>query len=238
MIRDEVLRYAADGLEMIGTCYFNDAGPSRSPGVLVFPEASGPTVYVHSRARQLAELGYVAMACDLYGQGRLVDDIPLMRELLIPMQENPLITRARAGAAFDLLRQRSEVDPRRVAAMGYCFGGTMALELARAGADIVAAAGFHSGVDTKRPQDAVNIKCKVLVCLGSEDPVIPAKHREDFEKEMRATSVDWQLHLYGGAFHSFTNPYSAAFGVDFARYDAKWDARSWGTLMSLFAEVF
>jgi dienelactone hydrolase len=153
--------------------------------------------------------------------------------------ENPEATRARARGGFDALVTRSEVDTARIAAIGYCFGGTMALELARSGAPLSAAIGFHSGLATARPQDARNIKGKVLACIGADDPGIPPEQRMAFEQEMRAAGVDWQMHLYGGVVHSFTNPAADKLGQpDFARYDAGADARSWSAMMALFAEVF
>ena len=128
-------------------------------------------------------------------------------------------------------------DPDRLAAIGYCFGGTMSLELARSGAPLAAVVGFHSGLATPHPEDAANITGKVLVCIGADDPIIPPEQRLGFEDEMRAAGVDWQMHVYGGAVHSFTNP--TADGSNPAiRYDQHADERSWLAMQGLFAEVF
>ncbi len=124
-----------------------------------------------------------------------------------------------------------------MAAIGYCFGGTLSLELARSGAPLGAVVGFHSGLATTRPEDASAITGKVLVCIGADDPIIPPEQRADFEAEMRAAGVDWQMHLYGGAVHSFTNP-AADGSMPAIKYDAAADARSWQAMLDLFAEVF
>ncbi|MFZ1429390.1 MAG: dienelactone hydrolase family protein, partial [Geminicoccaceae bacterium] len=140
---------------------------------------------------------------------------------------------------LDALTARAEVDAERVAAIGFCFGGTMALELARAGADLKAVVGFHSGLATTAPKtDAQAIKARVLVCIGADDPLIPAAQRADFESEMREGGVDWQMHLYGGTVHSFTNQEAAKRNMpDTIRYSPESDARSWTSMQQLFAEA-
>jgi dienelactone hydrolase len=140
---------------------------------------------------------------------------------------------------MDALCACPEVDTQRIAAIGFCFGGTMALELARGGAPILAAVGFHSGLATAAPQDAKNIRGRVLVCIGADDPLIPPQQRQDFEAEMRAGNVDWQMSLYGGVVHSFTNPAADRMNrPESLRYDAKADASSWRQMRELFDEVF
>ena len=129
------------------------------------------------------------------------------------------------------------VDPARVAAIGYCFGGTMSLELARSGVDLKAAIGFHSSLGTARPEDAANITAKVLVCVGADDPMIPVEQRSAFEAEMRAGKVDWRMNLYGGAAHSFTNPNAGQMGMPGIEYHQLTDERSWRAMLDLFAEV-
>jgi dienelactone hydrolase len=131
------------------------------------------------------------------------------------------------------------VDATKIAAIGYCYGGSMALELARSGAPLAGVIGFHSGLATAAPQDANNIKGKVLVCIGADDPSIPPDQRSAFEQEMREGRVDWQMNLYGGVVHSFTNPEADQRGQpERARYDAKADARSWAEMCAFFEEVF
>jgi len=238
-VRSETLAYEADGLAMVSHFYVDDATAGPRPGILVFPEAFGLGEHAKSRAERLAGLGYAALACDLHGQGRIVASLEEVMGLIGPMMQNPAGTRARAQGALEALRARPEVDGTKVAAIGYCFGGTMALELARSGAAILAAVGFHSGLATARPEDAKNIRGKVLVCIGADDPGVPPEQRAAFETEMRAGGVNWRMHLYGGVVHSFTNPEAEKLGrPEFARYDARADARSWAEMMALFGEAF
>ncbi len=137
------------------------------------------------------------------------------------------------------MQQRPEVDQTRIAAIGFCFGGTMALELARSGAPVAGVVGFHSGLATAAPQDAQNIKGKILVCIGADDPGIPAEQRSAFEREMREGKVDWQMKLYGGVVHSFTDPEADGRGnPERARYDARADRRSWAEMRAFFDEIF
>ncbi len=235
----EVLTYRADGLVMESHLFVGEPGGQPRPGVLVFPEASGLGENAKSRAERLAALGYVALACDLYGEGKLYDDLETIMGLIGPLRADPERVRARARAALEALLARPEVDSARIAAIGYCFGGTMALELARGGAEIVGAVGFHSGLSTVAPQDAKNIRGKVLVCIGADDPGVDAGERAAFEGEMRAGKVDWQMNIYGGVVHSFTNPAADAMGrPEFLRYDVKADARSWSEMRAFFDEIF
>ena len=156
---------------------------------------------------------------------------------LQPWMADPTAIRTRALAALDVLRAQNEVDPARLAAIGYCFGGTTALEIARSGADVKAVVGFHSGLATARPQDAVNIEGKVLVCIGADDPIIPPEQRLAFEKEMKSAAIDWRLQVYGGAGHSFTNPAADSRGMKGFFYHEATDRRSWNAMIELFGET-
>src|SRR5215469_16745406 len=234
----EVLAYDADGLLMKSHLYFEE-GHSPRPGILVFPEAFGLSQHAKNQAQRLAELGYIALACDLHGEGKLFADLASVGPIIEGLRKETDHIRARAKGGLDALVARPEVDASRVAAIGYCFGGTMALELARGGNSIVGVVGFHSGLATVEPQDARNIKGKVLVCIGADDPVIPLEQRIDFENEMRNGGVDWQMDLYGGVVHSFTNPDADKAGrTQVLRYNAKAAARSWATMRALFDEIF
>ena len=238
-MHSEILDYVADGLTMRSHLYLDETLSGHRPGVLVFPEAFGLGEHAIARAARLAKLGYVALACDLHGEGACHNDMQTVMGLLGALRGAPDRIRMRAKGGLDALLARSEVDPRRIAAIGYCFGGTMALELARGGHPIAGAVGFHSGLATAAPEGAKNIKGKVLVCIGADDPSIDAQQRNAFEDEMRSGGVDWQMHLYGGVVHSFTNPAADLLGrLDFARYDAKADTRSWNAMLNLFDEIF
>ncbi|HTV96137.1 MAG TPA: dienelactone hydrolase family protein [Steroidobacteraceae bacterium] len=234
----EILKYEADGLRFESHLYFDETKTGKRPAVLVFPEAFGLGGHAKSKARRLAELGYVALASDLHGEGKILTDMESLMASIGPLIADPSGTRARAKAGLAALVARPEVDAARIAAIGYCFGGTMALELARSGSAVVGVAGFHSGLGTARPQDAGNIKGKVLVCIGADDPMIGAEPREAFVQEMRAGGVDWQMELYGGVVHSFTNPEADKQGNPALKYDARADARSWAKLRGFLEEIF
>jgi dienelactone hydrolase len=230
------IEYSHDGRRLLGQLAVDDSRAGRRPAVLVSHDAGGLGDHPKRTARRLAELGYVAFALDYYGDGaRLPPDQVGAR--LGELASDPLRTRSIARAGLEALLANEYADADNVAAVGYCFGGTLVLELARSGADLRAVVGFHSGLSTSRPEDAANITAKVLVCIGADDPVIPPDQRLAFEEEMRAGGVDWQMHLYGGAVHSFTNP-DADGSSPAIKYDQRADERSWRAMLDLFTEVF
>jgi dienelactone hydrolase len=235
----ETLVYQADGLTMQSELFFEPASVAQA-GVLVFPEAYGLNHHALARAERLASLGYVALACDLHGAARVVEDLGVSIGMLDTLYADPAKTRARANGGLRALAARTEVDATRIGAIGFCFGGTMALELARSGADIKAVVGFHSGLATVASlTDANAIKGRILVCIGGDDPFIPPPQRADFEKEMRDAGVDWQMILYGKTVHSFTNPTAAnARRPDAVRYSPDSDRRSWEAMRDLLDEAF
>jgi dienelactone hydrolase len=234
----ETLTYQADGLTMKSELFF-ESGEGRRAGVLVYPEAYGLNEHALTRAERVASMGYVALACDLHGNARVVDDLQAAIGMLDPLYADPSKTRARATGGMRALKARAEVDSATVAAIGFCFGGTMSLELARSGADIKAVVGFHSGLATIAPKtDAKAIRARILVCIGGDDPFIPLEQRAAFETEMRDAGVDWQMHLYGNTVHSFTNPTaSKANKPNALRYSAEADRRSWRSMQELFVET-
>ena len=239
-MHSQSVKYQADGLDMDSELFY-EPGAGPRPGVLVFPEIFGLGQHALSRARELCSLGFVALACDLHGARRVFDDknADEVMTLMQPIRKDVARIRSRAQGALTALSARAEVDPARIAAIGFCFGGTVALELARSGAPIAGVVGFHSGLATVAPQDARNIRAKILVCIGADDPGIPSEQRAAFEQEMRAAQVDWQLALYGGVVHSFTNPEADRRGrPQFQRYDARADARSWQQMRAFFEEIF
>lgn len=234
----ETLTYEADGLRMRSQLFFEPGEPKRA-GVLVFPEVFGLGEHAIGRAKRLAEAGFVALACDLHGEGLVASGLEEAMGLAQPLFTDASRTRARAAGALRALTARAEVDAARVAAIGFCLGGTIALELARSGAEVAAVVGFHSGLGTAAPKtDAKAIRGRVLVCIGADDPMIPAAQRAEFEAEMRGAGVDWQMHLYGGTVHSFTNQQASAVNMpDAIRYSAEADARSWASMRELFSET-
>lgn len=232
------VRYQSDGLAMVSSLH-RPAKSGPAPGVLVFPEAFGLGDHAIEKADRIArELGYVALACDLHGERRAIG-MDQLASALGPLRTSAEKVRARTGDALKALTSQSGVDATRIAAIGFCFGGTMSFELALSGADIKAAIGFHSGLQVTSPQDAGKIKGKVMALLGAEDPGIPADQREAFHKMMTDAKVDWQMSLYGGVVHSFTNPEADKAGrPEFLRYDANADRRSWREMATLLEEVF
>ena len=230
------IEYFCNGRRLVGQMAVDDSSTGTRPAVLVSHEGNGLGDHAKNSARKLAELGYVAFALDYYGDGVMLpaDQVAARCSALI---DDPLLTRTLGRAGLDVLLANEYADSSKVAAIGYCFGGTMSLELARDGLDLDAVVGFHAGLATSRPDDAANITGSVLVCIGSEDPLIPPEQRLAFEEEMRAGGVDWRLNLYGGAVHSFTNP--AADGSNpMLAYEPNADARSWRAMLDLFTEKF
>jgi len=236
-MRIEDIRYEVDGTEYVGRLALDEYRSAPRPAVLLCHEGPGLDEHVKGRAVRLASLGCVAFALDYQGGGvqpPLEEGMARLGELMGDADT----TRRLGRAGLDVLLAQPDVDRSRVAAIGYCFGGTMALELARGGADLKAVVGFHSGLATARPQDARNIKAKILVCIGAEDPIIPPEQRLAFEEEMRAGSVDWRMNLYGGAAHSFTNERASALGMPGVEFHQPTDLRSWRAMLDLFDEVF
>jgi dienelactone hydrolase len=235
----ETLTYQADGLTMKSELFFEPSSGPRA-GVLVYPEAYGLNRHALERAERLASMGYVALACDLHGEALVVEDLGVSIKMLDALYADPSKTRARAAGGLRALAARPEVEAARIGTIGFCFGGTMSLELARSGADIKAVVGFHSGLATVASKTPAKvIKARILVCIGGDDPFIPLEQRADFEKEMRDAGVDWQMNIYGNTVHSFTNPTAAsAKRPNAVRYNAEADKRSWKSMRDLFAEAF
>ncbi len=236
-MRTEDIEYQADGLTMIGHLAVDDARAGKRPAVLVSHEGFGLDEHAKGRAERLAALGYVAFALDYHGGGKRLPMADMMARLM-PLMGEPDRIRALGHAGLEVLLRQPEADASRVAAIGYCFGGTLSLELGRSGADVKAIVGFHSGLGTVRPNDAHNIVGRVLVCIGAEDPLIPPEQRTAFEQEMREGNVDWRMNLYGGAAHSFTNPRAGEVGRPGLAYHQPSDERSWRAMIDLFDEVF
>ena len=236
-MKTEDVEYHADGARLVGYLAVDDSKPGQRPGVLVAPEGGGLVDLTKSIARRLAEAGYAAFAMDYYGDGKPLSDLNEAMPRIMAFMAEPSGIRARAAAALAVLAAQPQTDPGRLAAIGYCFGGTTVLELARSGADVKAVVGFHSGLGTARPQDATQIRAKVLTCIGALDPIIPPDQRLAFEKEMTDGGVDWRMNLYGGAGHSFTNPDVGALGRPGFEYHAETDRRSWRAMLDLFGET-
>ena len=237
-MKTETLTYQADGLDMVGTLVTPDDVSIPRPGVLVFPHAFGPGAHSRGKAEQIAALGYVALECDLWG-GAQPGEMSRLQELMQPLRDSADKVRARTLEPMRVLAGRPEVDAARIAAIGFCFGGTLAYELALSGAELRAAIGFHSGLAVTSPGSAAAIKGRVLTMVGADDPSIPAEARDAFAKMLGEAKVDYTMTVYGGVVHSFTHPGADKLGrPEFARYDANADRRSWAQMSEMLAEVF
>jgi dienelactone hydrolase len=237
-MKTQDIEYHADGARLVGYLAVDDAGAGKRPGIIVAHEGGGLTDHARNSARRLAEAGYVAFALDYYGDGRPLADLSLAMPRISAWMADPAGIRARAHAALEVLTAQAETDADRLAGIGYCFGGTTVLEMARAGEPLKAVVGFHSGLGTARPAAKGAIKGKILVQIGVQDPVVPPDARLAFEKEMEDAGADWRMILYGGAGHSFTNPEVAALGRPGFEYHEPTDRRSWRAMLDLFDEAF
>src|SRR6185436_16846770 len=189
-------------------------------------------------SEMLAKLGYVVFAADIYGKGVRPADVKEAAGFAGKYKGDRALLRRRVNAAFDVLKRQELADPRRLAAIGYCFGGTTALELARSGAELQGVVSFHGGLSSPAPDDARKIKARILALHGADDPFVPAPEVAGFEAEMRAASVDWQLVAYGGAVHSFTQKEAGNDNSKGSAYNEKADQRSWEAMKTFFGEIF
>jgi dienelactone hydrolase len=240
VLRTREVEYEVDGSTMAGHLAIDDStavpGGGLRPGVLLSHEGSGLDDHVRGRADRLAGMGYVAFALDYFGGGRQ-PPFEVAQARMGELLGDPEAMRRLGRAGLAVLTDQPEVDSDRVAAIGFCFGGTLSMELARDGAQLRAVVGFHPGLYTIRPEDSANITASVLMCCGADDPVIPVASRRAFEEEMRAAGVaDWRLELYGGVGHSFTNPSIDVGGLPGFAYDERADRRSWQSMLDLFEE--
>ncbi len=237
-LHTETVRYKDGDVVLKGYLVCDDAVTGKRSGVLVVPEWWGLNDYAKHRAEQVAQLGYVAFAADMYGDGFTTTSPEEAGKHAGALKNNRPALRVRIRAALDELRKHPQVDPRRIAAIGYCFGGTTVLELARSGADIAGVVSFHGGLDSPTPVDGKNITCKVLVCHGADDPFSSPADIAAFQDELRKGGVDWQMIYYGGAVHSFTNPRAGNDPSKGVAYNARADRRSWAAMQQFLAEVF
>ena len=211
------------------------------PGILIVHEWWGQNDYVRRRARMLAELGYTALAIDMYGEGRQADHPEEAGKFAAKVLQNLPLGKARFQAALDLLREHPTTDPRRIAAIGYCFGGAVVLQMARVGADLQAVVSFHGALSTEQPAQTGAVKARILVCHGAEDTLITQNHIEQFHKEMKTAGADYQFLIYPNARHSFTNPaadvYAQRFGLPLG-YNAAADRQSWAEMLTFLENSF
>jgi dienelactone hydrolase len=232
---EEAVEYKDGETTLEGYLVYDDEASAR-PGVLVFHEWWGLNDYIKSRARNIASLGYVAFAPDVYGKGVRPAGVEAAKKETGKYMKDRKLLRSRAVAGLDLLKKNKHVDTEKIAAIGYCFGGAAALELARSGAPVAATATFHGVLNTPDPEDAKNIKGSVLVLHGAADQSVKPAEVQSFQEAMNKAGVDWQLVSYGGAVHGFTNPANGTDPAKGVAYNEKADKRSWEAMKDFLSE--
>ena len=221
-----------------GLSVYDTSVSGKRPAILVVHQWKGLGDYEKKRAEMLAKLGYNVFAVDIYGKGIRPGTPQAAAAEAGKYKNDRALLRARVRAGLELLKKHEFTDQSRVAAIGYCFGGTTVLELARSGADVAGVVSFHGALNSPTPGDARNIKAKVLALHGADDPFVPPKEVSDFEDEMRQSKVDWQLAAYGGAVHSFTDWNAGSDNSKGSAYNERADKRSWEAMKQFFGELF
>jgi dienelactone hydrolase len=234
-IQTEKVIYESNGAKLEGTIVYDDAIKKPAPGILVFPDWMGHGEYSQMRAKQLAELGYVALAADVYGQGVHPKDAKEAGELAGKYKNDRKLMRERAQAAFNVLANHKRVNKTKLAAIGYCFGGSVALELARDGAALNSVVSFHGGLATS--MKAEKMAPKILVLHGGDDPYVPMEEVVSFEDEMRNAKADWQLIAFGNTVHAFTDPKAGNDNSKGAAYNELSANRAWAQMKMVFKET-
>ena len=237
-VRSKPITYEDGGDKFTGYVYWDDAVEGKRPGVMVVHEWWGLNEYVKSRAEQLAELGYVAFAVDMYGGDKVTTHPEQAKEWMTATVSNQDDWRRRALKGIEELSSLAMTDSSRLAAIGYCFGGSTVMQLAYAGADLDAVVSFHGSLPLPNEGEATNIKGRVLIEHGNADPFVPVETVEGFKAAMKEGEVDFVFNGYDGAVHSFTNPDADSFGLDGASYDEAADKASWRSMLQTFDEVF
>lgn len=236
----ENITYEGDGTTMHGYVAYDSAKQGQRPAVIVIHEWWGLNDYAKRRARELADLGYIAMAIDLYGNGLTADNPDSAGKYATPFYQQPDMMQRRFDAALAKLKTYPQTDASKVGAIGYCFGGAQVLNLARLGEDLKGVVSFHGNL-LGVPLDTNKLKAAILVCHGNADPFVPVSEVEKFVKEMDAAAVDYTFKGYNDATHAFTNPDATAMGEKFKipiKYNAAADTASWNDMKAFFDRVF
>jgi dienelactone hydrolase len=237
----KAVEYKAGDVTLRGYIAYDNSIKGKRPGVIVIHEWWGLKEYPKKRAEMLAKLGYVALAADMYGDGKTVDNPGDAQKAAGESMKDIDLYKAKFVAAFDFLKQDERVDPAKIAAIGYCYGGGVVLNMARAGVDLKGVVSFHGSLGAAIPADKGNVKARVLVCAGAADKFISPKAIEAFKKEMKDAGADLKYVAYDGALHAFSNPDATALGKKFnmpIAYDEKADKGSWSEMQKFFKTIF
>lgn len=240
-VQTQEITYKVGENEFTGYLAYDDAISGKRPGILVVHEWWGHNDYARKRAKMLAELGYTAFALDMYGSGKLAKHPNDAKQFMQAVMSNWFEVKKRFQAAHKILTDHASVDKDKTAAIGYCMGGGISLQMARFGVDLNGVVSFHGSLGTKTPAKPGQVKARILVFTGEADPFVPAKQVKAFEKEMKMAGVSFELKSYPGVKHSFTNPAADGFGERFnmpLAYDEAADKDSWQRMQAFFKEIF
>ncbi len=240
LIKEEAVTYRADTVTMNGFVAYDSGSTAKKPVVLIVHEWWGLNEYTKSRARQLAALGYLAMAVDMYGNGKQAENPDMAGQMATPFYVNPAMAKSRFDAALAYVKTLPAADTNQVAAIGYCFGGTQVLNMAKLGSPLKGVVSFHGGL-AGVPADKNLLKAAILVCHGEADSFVPAAEVMQFKKQMDSIGADYSFKGYANATHAFTNPEATEKGKKFnmpIEYNAAADSASWNDMKAFFGKIF
>jgi len=236
-VKTREIEYRQGDTVLQGFIAWDDAARGKRPGVLVVHEWWGHNEHARNQARRLAEAGYVGFALDMYGKGKVTTHPQDAQAFVSEATKDPAVLAARFNAALEQLKRDPHVDTGRIAAIGYCFGGAVVLDMARAGAPLAAVATFHGALATKTAAQPGKVKARILVLAGGADPFVPPEQIDTFKREMQAAGARFDVVVYPGAKHGFTNPSAGQYGMEQLAYNAEADQQSWAAMLTLFKEV-
>lgn len=239
-LKEENITYTGDNVTMNGYVVYDDNIQGARPAVLVVHEWWGLNDYTKMRARELAKLGYIAMALDMYGNGKQADNPDSASKLATPFYANPQMAKTRFDAALTRLKSYSQADGNKTAAIGYCFGGAQVLNMAKLGDNLKGVVSFHGNL-TVVPANKDLLKAQILVCHGGVDEFVPLKEVDQFKKQMDSIGAKYTVKVYEGATHSFTNPNATAIGEKFkmpVKYNPAADSASWKDMKDFLITIF
>lgn len=239
-IKEENVTYQADGVTLKGFVVYDESVKGKRPAILVVHEWWGLNDYTKMRARKLAELGYIAMAVDIFGDGKTAANPKEAQELTSTFYRNPQLAQSRLDAAMKKIKEYSQTDPNNIAAIGYCFGGAVVLNSAKLGSNLKGVVSFHGGLSGVAANKSL-LKAKVLVCHGASDKFVSQKDVDAFKHQMDSIGADYSFKQYANATHAFTNPEATRIGKEFSmpiEYNAEADKDSWNDMKAFFDKIF